>query len=117
MTSRSRRRTGHALLFVALGCLLGGGCSPSSATVTGTVRYKGDVIRTGEVSFVGEDGTARSGAISQDGVYEIKDVPIGAVSVGVVAKTLVTEKTARPGSPDGASDAVPPAKVTEQSLV
>jgi hypothetical protein len=72
---------GAGLLLAAL---LAAGCN-SRPVVSGTVKYKGEIVTTGEVSFIGADGTSRSGLIGPDGRYEIIDPPKGDVTVVVVS--------------------------------
>ena len=60
------------------------GCG-SGSVVSGKVVYKGDTLKTGEVSFISADGKSRSGLIGADGKYEIIDAPLGDVTIVVVA--------------------------------
>lgn len=73
------------------------GCSGKSATVSGKVRYKDQLLPTGEVSFIATDGKSRSGLIGTDGSYQISDAPIGPVKIVVVARQV--EGKMKGGSP------------------
>jgi hypothetical protein len=64
------------------------GCSGNSAVVSGTVRYKGELVTTGEVSLIGADGKSRSGLIGEDGLYQINDAPVGPVTAVVIARRV-----------------------------
>jgi hypothetical protein len=65
-----------------------GGCSGNSAVVSGTVRYKGELLTTGEVSLIADGGKSRSGLIGDDGSYQINDAPVGPVRVVVIARRV-----------------------------
>lgn len=65
-----------------------GGCGGRSAAVSGKVRYKDQLLTTGEVSFIAADGKSRSGLIGADGSYQISEAPIGPVTVVVVARQV-----------------------------
>lgn len=65
-----------------------GGCSGRSTVVSGTVRYKGEFLTTGEVSLIAADGTSRSGLIGADGCYQIRDAPVGPVTVVIIARRV-----------------------------
>jgi hypothetical protein len=76
LTPRSFRALGLAL------CLLATGCGPGS--LSGKVSYEGAPLRGGTVTFMTEDGKARTGGVIQpDGTYSADNVPVGAVLVGV----------------------------------
>jgi hypothetical protein len=64
------------------------GCShrPPAGTVTGTVRYKGEIVPAGKVTFFGPSNQAASAPINPDGTYTATDVPLG--SVKVIVNTL-----------------------------
>jgi hypothetical protein len=81
--TRSAALAWGALAF--LGLVSSGGCKPSRAVVTGTVRHKGEPLPNGEVHFVGEDGKSRSAVLGPGGAYTIDDSPVGTVKVAVVA--------------------------------
>lgn len=117
--SRTFRLAGGALLLAAAVALVPGGCSSSNstATVTGTVTYKGALVKAGEITFLGE-GIARSAVIGTDGRYQIDHAPLGEVSVGLVSVTQEYEKgQAPPPSADGDAPGGPPPRMIEKSLI
>lgn len=81
---------------------LASGCS-GRGTVSGTVKYKGELLTTGEVNFIAAGGASRSGLIGSDGRYEITDAPPGEVVVVVTATRAEGGKAS--GSPLTASKA------------
>lgn len=74
----SRRVAVLSLVTLVAGC---GG----QATVSGRVTYGGNPLRHGSVIFLAEDGTARSGAIGDDGTYQVAGVKPGEARVGVIS--------------------------------
>ncbi|HEX3150571.1 MAG TPA: hypothetical protein VHR66_21010 [Gemmataceae bacterium] len=60
------------------------GCSAGVGTVAGEVRFKGELLPNGRVTFICQGGNhpAMSADII-DGRYEIRDVPVGHVDVTV----------------------------------
>src|SRR5262245_1066371 len=87
MTLRVRQFGKHAffaaLLIVITSALAG--CGGSSGTVSGSVRYRGEIVTAGVVAFFGSDGKVTSAPISRDGRYEAPDVPLRDVQ-GAVSK-------------------------------
>ena len=77
-----RRLFFPALLVVAL---LGSfGCSTGVGTVTGEVRFKGELLPNGRVTFICQGGALPAmSADIVDGRYEIRGVPVGHVDVTV----------------------------------
>lgn len=119
MTPRTPRAAGVALLLAAAP-FLAGGCSPApeTATVSGTVTYRGAPLQSGEIFVIHESGASRSAVIGSDGRFQIDDAPTGEVAVGVTATVQEAVKpTAAVASPDG--DRVPdaPPVIVERSLV
>jgi hypothetical protein len=73
------------LLAVALAgglVLLPGGCE-NTGTVSGTVRYKGQPLSEGSVSFVNDNGQVATGSIDKSGHYVVSRVPVGPAKVTV----------------------------------
>lgn len=81
----------HALRNLRTVALAGGlfllpsGCDifENAGTVTGTVRYKGQLLSGGSVSFVGDNGQAATGTIDSSGRYVVSHVPVGSAKVTV----------------------------------
>ncbi len=70
-----------ALLVLAAAA---GGCGKSTATLSGTVTYRGRPVTSGEVVFLAEGGAASVHApIGPDGRYTVKGVPRGTANVAV----------------------------------
>jgi hypothetical protein len=55
----------------------------TNATVTGTVKYDGAIVPSGQVIFYGARDQFASAYIDQNGHYEAANVPLGKVRVGV----------------------------------
>jgi hypothetical protein len=92
-----------------------GGCSERATVVSGTVRYKGELLTTGEVSLLAADGTSRSGLIGADGCYQIRDAPVGPVTVVVIARRVQGGSTAE--SPVAVRSATPDRQILVTSLI
>jgi hypothetical protein len=65
--------------------LLPSGCGvfENAGTVSGTVRYKGQPLTEGSVSFVSEKGQVATGSIDKSGHYVVSRVPVGPAKVTV----------------------------------
>ncbi len=77
------------------------GCGQSQAVVRGRVTYNSNPLTSGQVHLVGGNGPARSGFISSEGTYEIRDAPVGEVKAAVVSyKSAGTSKGPTVGKAD-----------------
>lgn len=72
------------VILLALACALSG-CSQGkpTATVSGTVKYKGELVPAGKVTFFGSGNQAATAPIAPDGTYTATEVPLGSVKVTV----------------------------------
>jgi hypothetical protein len=68
------------LLLTAVGCNSGA----PTGNVKGEVTYNNKALKTGQVSFMGKDGTPRSFPIN-DGRYEANGLPVGEYFVTVTS--------------------------------
>jgi hypothetical protein len=84
---------GAMLLCLAAGC----GSAGDMTEVTGTVRLEGQPLKSGEVTFVGADGTKSFSAISETGVYHVQGVKRGKAQISVVSKARVPAGLRKPG--------------------
>jgi hypothetical protein len=71
------------------------GCGQEGATVTGTVRYKGEPVSAGSVVFYGPNDQIATGLIDQDGSYKAVKVPLGPVRVAVSTPTARSKRMTR----------------------
>jgi hypothetical protein len=71
--------------------------SRSKATVTGTVKYKGEPVPSGQVIFYGAGDQSAIAMINDDGSYKATNVPLGPVKVALVTppSTAGMEKAAK----------------------
>ena len=108
--------------FVAAACLFattGFGCSPPTGKVLGTVRFKGELLHSGTVKFVGADGKEVYGPISPDGEYQVSGLAVGEARISVVSRPAVPEGLRRfpnPASPFSGAPGPAPDKVVEIPL-
>lgn len=70
-----------AVIVAVAGCSSGG---VKKVTVSGTVSYKGQPVRSGILQFVGPEGAYSAANIQSDGSFTITDVVPGEVKVGVM---------------------------------
>jgi hypothetical protein len=72
---------------LGLCCIAGVGCSGGVTTtdITGTVKYQGKAIVSGNVTIVASDGNMFSGDIQPDGKFSIAALPTGAAKLGVTS--------------------------------
>ncbi len=75
--------------IVALGC---GDRNPSApAFVSGSVKYKGEVLKAGTVQFHSDMGVYPA-PINSDGTYVNRDVPVGELVVTVETESVNPDK-------------------------
>jgi hypothetical protein len=69
----------------------------SKATVTGTVKYKGEPVPSGQVIFYGAGDQSAIAMINEDGSYKATNVPLGPVKIALVMppSTAGMEKAAK----------------------
>ena len=73
-----------AVMFTALLVGCGGGDEePETATVSGTVTYKGKAVEGAKVTFV-VGGNPSIGMTKPDGTFTIKEVPVGTATIYIV---------------------------------
>ncbi len=78
-------------LLLALGtALFAAGCSKPTGTVSGTVTYKGQKLKGGQVVFTpsSDSGYPVSAEIKEDGTYTIEKCPTGPVKISVETSYL-----------------------------
>ena len=68
MKTKSVWFTLTVLLFAAVGC---GGTAGDRVAIGGKVTLKGAPLTSGTIEFVSEDGSKQSGALIQQGAYDI----------------------------------------------
>ena len=71
------------------------GCGPAKTEVSGTVRYQGKPLTSGDVLVVDADGMPHTSTISGEGSYTARGVPVGPVRFAV----LVGNKRDNVGKP------------------
>ena len=84
------------------GGLGAGGCSPPTATVSGTVKAPdGTVLKGGSVVFYDADGKTYRSEINENGKYTIDKVPPGKMTVTVDTSMLKpSQGRVNPAPPD-----------------
>jgi hypothetical protein len=87
---RIARRWGWLGLLVVLA-----GCGPGKTEVSGTVRYKGEPLTSGDVLVIDADGMPHTSPISDHGSYAARGVPVGPVRFAV----QVLDKRDKDGKP------------------
>jgi hypothetical protein len=78
MTARSLR---WPVLLTA--ALLLAGCAPGLGQVSGKVKYKGQPLPTGTITFYDQKNNPTSSAIGPDGSYSVQKVAAGPVKITV----------------------------------
>jgi hypothetical protein len=74
---------------------LAAGCGEPSQTpsrVTGMVKYNGQPVPSGTITFHSEDKGPYSAVLAEDGTYEIADLPSGKMVVTVECETFNTNR-------------------------
>jgi hypothetical protein len=75
------------------------GCGAPTASVSGTVIFKGDPLPSGTVLFHGSDGRIEHALIAEDGTYEIASAPLGEVRITVRSHAAAPAKMPFSGKP------------------
>jgi hypothetical protein len=71
-------------MFVLAMC----GCSPTTHTVSGTVKYAGEPLAEGNIAFIGEGSGASGVGPIADGSYKVA-VPPGKMKIQITATKMV----------------------------
>jgi len=83
----SRHARGNLFAAILAGglFLLPSGCGffENAGSVSGTVRYKGEPLSEGNVSFINDKGQVVTATIDQSGRYSAAHVPVGSAKVTV----------------------------------
>lgn len=94
------------LVLAASGC--GGG---GTATVSGTVKYKGNPVYGGQITLVGAKDAVAQGSIDFDGKYIVHGAPVGKVRVAVISPKPMPPRTTSRGEGRDQGNTVPQAPV------
>ncbi|MDO4557932.1 MAG: hypothetical protein Q4C47_03095 [Planctomycetia bacterium] len=109
--TRTVRTVAVTLSIVTLSIVTLTGCGPDDGKfpVSGTVRYEGQPVADGIITFVPSDGSAPESIAIQGGIYEIR-VPAGESLIRIYANRAPTEDeiSARKKDPMWASDGMTP---------
>jgi hypothetical protein len=70
------------LAALALTALLAG-CGRGTGNVSGTVKYNGQVLTAGTITFYDPDNRASSSPIKPDGSYAVRDVRTGRAKIAI----------------------------------
>jgi hypothetical protein len=96
----------RVMLVVAVFALAG--CGKPSATISGTVKYKGQPIPSGTIRFIGKDDNGKEvmkeGKIT-DGSFSVAGLPPGKIKVGVISSAGKPSSGMAPGWTEAMSDA------------
>ena len=86
MVFSSRGRLAYGLLAVvaSLAAAALSGCGPSKASITGTVKFNGQPLPSGTITFTSDAGNTVKGSVITDGKYTITDFQTGPAKVSVV---------------------------------
>lgn len=76
------------LVVLVLVGLAGCGSSKSRAKVSGTVTYRDQPVKAGNVTFHSEDKGSYNTTLSEQGTYEIADVPPGDMIVTIETASM-----------------------------
>jgi hypothetical protein len=76
------------LVLLAPGLVAGCNRSKTPSKVTGTVTYKGQPVKAGNIVFHSEDMGSYPGTLSPEGTYEIVDLPAGNMTVTVETESV-----------------------------
>ena len=81
-TSRLSRIRKCIGALIAMGLAALAGCGDNKGSVSGTVKYKGELLTSGHVQFLTSAGASMS-EIDSSGSYVVRDIPPGLAKIGV----------------------------------
>jgi hypothetical protein len=93
-----RTRVGLAMLI-----LLAAGCGRDLGNVSGTVKFKGQPLPAGTITFYDRDKGATSSEIKSDGTYSVSKVATGPVKISLAVPMSIPF-----ASPMGGGTVAPP---------
>ncbi len=107
---RSLASAAACLALTALvGCGPGGGGGSGKATISGKVTYQGAPVTGGTLTLYDDKGSPYPVGIKADGTFNVSDVPIGQMGVGID-----TGSAAPPASSAGGGQAAPHVDIPPQ---
>jgi hypothetical protein len=82
-----------ALLVSGAACVACAGCASSGDTgdISGVVKFHGQPLPAGTISFINDRNGARVGIIQPDGTYSVSGMPTGTARITVVAPLPLTK--------------------------
>jgi hypothetical protein len=75
------------------------GCGPQFGDVSGTVKFKGEPLKTGTISFYDQANKVQSSPIGPDGTYSVSKVQAGPVKIAVSVPLAITMGPPRGDAP------------------
>jgi hypothetical protein len=77
------------------------GCGSPVGRVSGQVKLKGQPLKSGTVTFLGQDGYRASCAIAQDTTYTFDNVPVGPINIAVCPRVPAGLRKYEEPDPEG----------------
>jgi hypothetical protein len=94
------------IAFLFLGCT---GKSQTPAKLSGTIKYKDQVVKGGSIRFHDKEGGTYRATIMEDGSYSKTDLPVGEMAVSIETESINPGVKAQAyGGRPGMSKAAPP---------
>jgi hypothetical protein len=100
-------------LLLALALIVGCHRSQTPAKVTGTVKYKGQPLKGGTITFESDSMGSYNASLSQEGAYEIVDMPAGTMKVIVETESMNPDKK-KPNYPGRGAGAAKSAQMDKE---
>jgi hypothetical protein len=87
MHTKPNRSYLFALLVSGAICVACAGCAASSDTgdISGVVKFRGEALPAGTITFINDRNGARVGIIQPDGSYSVTGMPTGSARITVIA--------------------------------
>jgi hypothetical protein len=86
-------------LMLSLFALVVAGCGKRMGEVSGTVKYRGQVLPSGNVTFFGADKQIVGSSSITDGKYKVPQVPPGEVKITVTTPPAANQMANRAPAP------------------
>jgi hypothetical protein len=106
-----RRSIGNAMFFLAIATFASMGCGGGKGNVSGEVKYKGQPLAAGTITFLFQDGEKQvMHADITDGKYTLPPTQTGLAKVTITATPPNTSHGALPSGAPAAAASVSPDK-------
>jgi hypothetical protein len=102
MSTQSVLKALFALITITVLATVTAGCGsegPGVGRVSGTVKFKDQLLTSGDVVFLLPNGEKKGSPLSDKGTYTAENIPVGVVKIAVITRPHVPPGLKKAGSP------------------